>query len=41
LPVKPLARFLLSGAKKRQLQPERYMPFVLNWSKNIDKRIFV
>jgi hypothetical protein len=25
--------FSLSGAKKRQLQPERYVPFFWNWSK--------
>jgi hypothetical protein len=32
------SHFSLSGAKKRQLQPERYMPFGLKSKQFIDKK---
>jgi hypothetical protein len=34
---KNASHFSLSGAKKRQLHPERYMQFGLNWLENIEK----
>jgi len=35
---KKATHFSLSGAKKRHIQPERYVPFPLNFLNNIDKR---
>jgi len=35
---KNAARFSSSGAKKRQLPPERYATLGLNWSETINKK---
>jgi len=36
---KNASHFSLSGAKKRQLQPERYVPFLLNCLDRLTKNI--